>query len=240
MWLPLLVSLATLVFAATDRQSRTFTLPEGRAVSVEITVGTVSIEGWDRPDAEIAIERHAPSSEALTRLPVVIDESTSRVVVHVVQAGGATDPDLRADVRVRLPRRALVDRVQVLEGKVTVGGFYGSMSVDVRRGPIEGRDLSGTIRLETGIGSVTLTEARLSPGGLLRLRTFNGDVRLTLAERPSDARILVLALNGHIQSEIPLVMRDTWGPHWGEATLGSGLSVISIDVVTGRVEIRSP
>lgn len=74
----------------------------------------------------------------------------------------------------------------------------------------------------------------------LRLRAFNGDVRLTLAERPANARILALALNGHITSEIPLTMRDTWGPRWGEATLGRGEPVISIDVVTGTVDLRSP
>ena len=78
---------------------------------------------------------------------------------------------------------------------------------------------------------------RLTPQGLLRLRAFNGDVRLTLAEKPTDARILALALNGSIKSEIPLRMKDTWGPRWGEATLGNGEPVISIDVITGRIEI---
>ena len=60
------------------------------------------------------------------------------------------------------------------------------------------------------------------------------------AERPTDARILALALNGPIASDIPLKTRDTWGPRWGEATLGKGEPVISIDVVTGSIEIKSP
>ena len=46
-------------------------------------------------------------------------------------------------------------------------------------------------------------------------------------------------LNGTIASDIPLTMKDTWGPRWGEATIGSGEPVISIDVVTGRIEIRT-
>jgi hypothetical protein len=80
----------------------------------------------------------------------------------------------------------------------------------------------------------------LSANGLLRLRAFNGDVRLSLASRPTDARIMALALNGHIKSEIPLKMRDSWGPRWGEATLGKGEPVISLDVVTGVIDIKSP
>jgi DUF4097 and DUF4098 domain-containing protein YvlB len=156
-----------------------------------------------------------------------------------VQADGNTDPAYRADLVLRVPRTATLDRVQVLEGRVTLQGFSGSLAADVRRGPIEGRDVSGTLRLETGIGSVVLNDARLSAGGLLRLRAFNGDVRLTLAERPADARILALALNGGITSDIPLTMKDTWGPRWGEATLGRGEPVISLDVVTGAIAIRS-
>jgi hypothetical protein len=34
--------------------------------------------------------------------------------------------------------------------------------------------------------------------------------------------------------------RETWGPRWAEATLGKGEPVISIDVVTGLIEIKSP
>ena len=63
---------------------------------------------------------------------------------------------------------------------------------------------------------------------------------LSLAERPPDARIMALALNGTIKSDIPLTLRETWGPRWGETTIGKGEPVISLDVVTGTVEIRSP
>jgi DUF4097 and DUF4098 domain-containing protein YvlB len=223
-----------------DRQAQVVTLSPTKPLSIEITIGTVRIEGSNRTDAEIIVERRAPTAAQLARLPLSIEDAPARVSVRAIQTDSTTDPALRADVTVRVPRAALIDRVQVLEGKISVQGFSGQLSADIRRGPIDGRDLSGTLRLEAGIGSVTLTGARLSPNGLLRLRSFNGDVRLSLAERPADARIMALALNGEVRSEIPLHVRDTWGPRWGEATLGKGEPVISIDVVTGMVEIKSP
>lgn len=240
MWLALLIPLVTIAAAATDRQSRTVALPAGRTLAIDITVGSVRLEGWNRPDAEIEIERHAPSAEDLARLPIDIDESPARVQVRAVQAAGATDPAVRADIVVRVPRDAVVERILVVEGKITINAFRGSLSADLRRGPIDGTDVSGSLRLETGIGSITLSNARLSPNGVLRLRAFNGDVRLAMAERPADARILALALNGHIRSDIPLTMKDTWGPRWGQATLGTGEPVISLDVVTGTIEIKAP
>jgi DUF4097 and DUF4098 domain-containing protein YvlB len=225
---------------ATDRQTRSVPLPAGKTLTIEVTVGAVRIDGWDRPDAEISVERHAPSAAQFNRLPIVIDDAAAGVSVRAVQTDNTTDPAFRADVTVRVPRSATIDRVQVMEGRIAIEGVSGRVTADIRRGPIDGKDLSGTLRLEAGIGSVTLTGARLSPNGLLRLRTFNGDVRLSLAERPPDARIMALALNGHVKSDIPLTMRDTWGPRWAETTLGKGEPVISIDVVTGLVEIKSP
>jgi DUF4097 and DUF4098 domain-containing protein YvlB len=235
--------LAAALVVSTDvsvRQGQTIPLPSGKTLSVEITVGSVRIEGTDRSDAEIIVERHAPNAAQLARIPLVIDDTAARVIVRALQTENTTDPAIKADVTIRLPRSAAVDHVQVLEGRIAIEGLNGRIGADIRRGPIDGRDLSGTVRLEAGIGSVTVTGARLSAGGLLRLRAFNGDVKLSLAERPIDARILALALNGPIKSEIPLTTRDTWGPRWGEATLGKGEPVISIDVVTGTIEIKSP
>jgi len=225
---------------ANDRRTQTVSLPAGKTLSIDITIGVVRIEGSEREDAEIIVERRAPNAAQLERVPLTIDDTAARVNVRALQTENTTDPAIRADVTVRLPQSATVDHVLVLEGRIAITGFNGRIGADIRRGSIDGKDVSGTLRLEAGIGSVTLTGARLSANGLLRLRAFNGDVRLSLAERPTDARILALALNGPITSDIPLTKRDTWGPRWGEATLGKGEPVISIDVVTGTIEIKLP
>lgn len=235
-----MVLVAALAVSGADQQTRVVALPPGKSLAIEITVGSIRIDGWDRADVEITVERHTPATAQLALLPIVIDDTPSRVAVRVLQADAGTDPLVRSDVTVRVPRAATIERVQVLEGRIAVSRFNGSVTADIRRGSIDGQDLSGTLRLESGIGSVVLTGARLSAGGLLRLRAFNGDVRLTLAERPADARIMALALNGTITSQIPLTMKDTWGPRWGETTLGKGEPVISLDVVTGAIEIKAP
>jgi len=240
-WFALLIPLmVTAVADTTDRQTHTVALPEGRTLTVEVTVGSVRIDGWDRAEVEIAIERQVPVAADRARLPIVVDETPARVSVRAVQAAGGTDAALRVEIVIRVPRAALIERVQILEGRLVLNGFRGGITADLRRGPIDGTDVAGTLRLETGIGSVTLNAARLSAGGLLRLRTFNGDVRLRLAERPANARILALAMNGEISSTLPLTMKNSWGPRWGEVTIGSGEPLISLDVVSGTIEIRSP
>lgn len=241
MSLPLtIVALALVAHAvgAADRQSRTVPLPAGRTLSVDITIGQVRIDGSAGDDATIEIERHAPTAAALAGIPVVIEETDTEVRVRATQSDGATDPALRTDVTIRVPARAEVRPIQIVEGALRVTGVHGAITADIRRGSITATDLQGEVRLETGIGDIDAGGMRLSPDGLLRLRAFNGDVRLTLASPPVDARILALALNGTIDSQIPLRTRDTWGPRWGEATLGRGEPVISIDVITGQIVIR--
>jgi hypothetical protein len=238
---PLLLSLVIAVpaGAATDRQTRTFPWSAERVLVIELTVGDVRILGADRADVELAIQRTAPTAEALDQVPLVVEDTPERVTIRAVQASGNTDPAVRADVVLRVPLTATLERVRVLEGKLVIDKFQGALTADVRRGPIDGTDVSGALRLETSVGSITLKQARLSANGLLRLRAFDGDVRLHLLGTPADARVMALALNGTIQSDIPMTTRDTWGPRWSEATLGKGAPVISIDVVTGKVEIRT-
>lgn len=233
-------ALATEVAGAFDTHVRIVPLPPGRSISLDVTIGTVQIVGSSRTDAMIEIVRRAPAEAGLSRIPIDIAEADGAIRIHALQADGRTDPDYRSDVTLHVPVEAQLAGIRVMEGRITLHRLHGTVSADIRRGSISGRDLAGVVRLESGIGDVRVEGAVLSEGGLLRLRAFNGDVQLSLADRPRDARILALALNGTIASEIPLTMKDTWGPRWGEATLGRGEPVISIDVVTGRIEIKAP
>ena len=225
---------------ATDRRTYTVPLPPDRAVTVTITIGHLRVQGEARNDAVIEVVRTAPSQQGLLRIPVAIDESGSDVRIVGEQVGNGTDPDFKTDITLRVPQGAMLKSLRVMEGRITLSALTGTVTADLRRGPIEATNLRGVVRLETGIGNVTADQMRLSPQGLVRLRAFNGDLRLNLAERPVNARVMALALNGTIQSNIPLKMRDTWGPRWGEATLGNGEPVISLDVVTGAIEIKAP
>ena len=46
--------------------------------------------------------------------------------------------------------------------------------------------------------------------------------------------------NGTITSVIPLALKDTWRPRWGEPSVGKGEPVIGIDVITGAIQIKAP
>jgi hypothetical protein len=226
---------------ADDRSERTFTLAPGQSLGVAITAGSVRVTGAaGRRDVRVEIARHAPSAAALTRVPVVVTDTAEGPRLAVTQIAGGADPALRTDLVVTAPLDVVLEPITVAEGRVDLRGLRGRVRATVARGPIVAEDVGGILRLETTIGSVEVTRAVLDARGLLRLRAFNGDVRLGLAAPPRDTRVMALALNGTVTSAVPLTMKDGWGPRWGEATLGRPDRVVSIDVVTGAIRIEAP
>lgn len=241
--LPVLLAGAAALTASaevTDRIVRTVAISPGTPISVQVTIGDVQVSAWPRHDVSIDIARRAPDAERLARVPAQVEESDEGLRVRAQQVDDGRDPAIRTDVTLRVPAAAHLHEVAAFEGRVRLSGLKGRVSAHVERGGIVAAGMSGVIRLETAIGDIRLDAATLAPDGLLRLRTFNGDVSLELAAPPEHARILALSMGGRVASDIPLTMREGWGPRFGEATLGSGGPVISIDVVNGDVVIRLP
>jgi hypothetical protein len=212
--------------------SRTIALQPATTISIDSTIGDVEIRGWDKP--EMTVDVDAPAG-----LEPRVDEGPGAIRISAVQPDGAMDRSVRTKISVRAPVAATFDGVRLLDGRLTIDGLSGAITADVRQGGIRASRVRGRVRLETGFGDVTVESATLDEGGLLRLRAFNGDVRLTFSRTPADARILALTFNGKIQSEIPLTRREAFGPRFGETTLGKGEPVVSIDVITGDIVIAS-
>jgi hypothetical protein len=239
---PVLLVLSAAAPAAadvTDRLARTVPLPDGSPVTLQVTVGNVQITGWDRPELAIELTRRASDAKGLARIAPQIETTPAGVLIKIVQPGDERDSALRTDVVLRVPRRAQLAELSIFEGRLEMTGLAGECRAHVERGDVIARDVTGAIRVETGMGNITLERTTLAPDGLIRLRTFNGDVSLELATRPANARILALSMGGTITSDLPLTRQERWGPRWAETTLGTGEPLISLDVVNGNIAIKT-
>jgi hypothetical protein len=226
---------------AADRVTRTVPLTPGVPIRIEATVADVTIVGSNRPDVLVEIVRHAPTSADFAKYPVVIEDRRDGLRVTVLQAPIRGEPgrdaNLRTEIAIAAPATAVFQAVRVFEGRVKVSNLKTAVDVDLRRGPVEATALAGRVRLEAGIGSIDVNDSALTPGGMMRLRVFNGPLRVRFARAPANARILAVTFNGTITSDIPLTMKDQFGPRFGETTIGDGDPVMSIDVVTGDIAI---
>jgi hypothetical protein len=221
----------------TDRFSRLVPLGSATKIRLDATIGEVNITGSTRRDLLIEIVRRAPSAADLATFPAVVDATTDLVRVRALQANDGRDPNLKAEITIAAPAEAVFQAVRVFEGRVRLTNLKTACDVDLRRGPVEASGLAGRIRLESGIGSIEVKDSELTPGGMMRLRVFNGPLRVRFARPPANARILAVTFNGAITSDIALTKADRFGPRFGETTLGSGDPVMSLDVVKGDIAI---
>ena len=220
-----------------DRFTKTFPLTAGRPIRVEATVADVTIVGSDRADLAVEIVRHAPSAADLAKYPVTVEDGADALRIAVTQSDEGRDASLRTDISIAGPADAVYQAVRVFEGRVRLTNVRGACDVDLRRGAIDAAAVAGRVRLESGIGSVSVRQAELTRGGMMRLRVFNGPLRVRFARPPASGRILAVTFNGSITSDIPLTMKDKFGPRFGETTIGDGDPVMSVDVVKGDITI---
>ncbi len=207
----------------------------GRPVIVLLAVGELRVQAWAQPGLEVEIVPDGRGAREPETLDLTVEETPEAITVRAVQPHEGKDPSVRVRATLRVPVDVMLQRVEVFEGRFDVEGVRGLLQAKVERGPIEARRIAGTVRLETGSGDLTVSDAELVSPGLLRLRTFNGHIRLGLVRRPTDARVLALTLNGSIRSDLPLEERKGFGPKFGEAVIGAGDPLISLDAVRGDI-----
>jgi len=223
---------------ATDRLTRTIELAERTPIRIDATIAELAIAGSDRADLSVDIVRHAPSSADLRRYPAAIEERADGLHIAVVQEDDGRDARLKTEIAIQAPAAAIFEAVRVFEGRVRLTNLHGTCDVNLQRGPIDATRLAGRVRLEAGLGSVDVKQADLTAGGMMRLRVFNGPLHVRLDRAPANARVLAVTFNGKITSDIPLTMKDRFGPRFGETTIGSGEPVMSLDVVKGDITIN--
>lgn len=221
----------------TDRISRTLLMPSTTPLALRATVGEIAVVGWNQPHVSIEVIRRVPSPQQLNAVTVVVEQGDEGASVTALQAPGSTDAALIGSIIVRAPVDQAFGDIELFEGRISLKDLHGGVRAHVEHGSIDAGSLGGRIGLESGIGAIQLSGATLSDEGSIRIRTFNGDVTLGFRSRPLHARILALSLGGTIHSDLPLTERHTFGPRFGELTLGRGSPVVSIDVVRGNIRI---
>lgn len=217
--------------------ARSVALPPATPVRIRLDVGTLTVTGSARPDVAVRIVRHAPDAEALRTLEEHVAVTPDGLEVTVVPRGRTHDATLSSTVVVELPAAQPVADLQLFEGPLRLAGLSGPLRATVTRGSIEASELSGDVRLETVMGPISVRRGQHPLDAPLRLRTFNGDINLSLPSPLPNARILALALNGTVTSTLPLTTRTTVGPRFSEATFGSGNPVVTLEVVNGHIRI---
>ncbi len=159
--------------------------PDGlsvNAVVVENSLGSVQVEGHDRPDLVVEARKRAPDDSTVKRLTVAVSPRANGVL-HVgttLEAGTEMRPiaagSVGIDLAIKIPRGARPD-ISIWKGKVVISGLDNGAVVQANQAEVDMRNMSGDISSHIAAGRQQFAE--ISNTTLLA-STLDGDMALDL------------------------------------------------------------
>jgi hypothetical protein len=218
--------------------------PNGR-VCVSNVNGSIVVEAWERNEVHLVAVKTADSKEALADVEIKVDARPDYFSVEAAYDSWKQNGDrgwknhrkLEVQFKLQVPRGAVLNEVETVNGSVTVANFVNYTKVSAVNGNVTATNLRGAANLSTVNGEVVADFDRLEDGSKITLSTVNGRVNLQI---PSDANATIKAdsLNGNITNDFGLPVRK--GQYVGRdlyGRVGTGAVNIKLDSVNGPLSI---
>jgi hypothetical protein len=259
-WIPIVVLLAVLLFGgaiyggrviiqrfgqfisqftsqAEVVETHTFPLSKGATVTVKGYNGSVTLEAWDRPEAEIILIRRGSSEEAAREVPVKIDPKDNSFTIEEQQGPGNSS----VSFHIKLPRDLGAVTVSSINGSIKLAELAGTISAESTNGSINLSDVSGLARVETTNGSVRGEVISIAPNQPISIATTNGSIDVDF---PSgvNAELTASSTHGSVRvdnGDFPdvRVTRIRNGGGQASGRMGDGGQPLSITSTNGSIRI---
>ena len=228
-----------------EKFDQTYPLNANGRVSVSNVNGSITVEAWDKNEVRLEVTKIADSKETLGDVDIKIDarpEYFNAETDYKSWNGSDTRNEnkyrkLEVEFRLWVPRTALLNEIETVNGSVTVSNFVSFTKISAVNGNVSASNLRGAATLSTVNGEVVADFDRLETGSRISLSTVNGRVNLTI---PSDANATIKAdsLNGSITNGFGLPVRK--GEYVGRdmhGRIGSGVVQIKLNSVNGGLSV---
>ena len=226
----------------TEKFEQNYPFDANGTVSVSNINGSIIVEAWDNPQVKLEVVKTADSKESLENVEVKIDarQNVFRVETDYENGRGGwkNGRSLEVAFHLTVPRTAMLNEIETVNGSVTVSNFTNYTKVSAVNGEVSAANLRGNADLSTVNGTVTADFQSLEAVKNIALETVNGKVRLTV---PSDANATLKAdsLNGEISNDFGLPVRK--GQYVGKdlyGKIGSGETQIKMSSVNGSLSVK--
>jgi hypothetical protein len=145
--------------------------PGGR-LSIETFNGGVEVIGWDRETVEIDGAKYGPSPEAADALRIEIGDTPGAMEIHVSRPADFSG-NRGARFSLKMPRKAILERVFSSNGSIVVEGASGPARLRTSNGSIRVDNFEADLEARTSNGGIELSDI----GGEVIASTSNGRIR---------------------------------------------------------------
>ncbi|MGH9401935.1 MAG: DUF4097 family beta strand repeat-containing protein [Terriglobia bacterium] len=219
---------------------QTYPLNPTGQLSLENINGSVQITGWDRNEVKVDAVKSASSQDTLDRIKIDVESSPNGVYIktefpnHLFEHDG----NWRVNYTLMVPKRAAIDKVDLVNGGLVVRNISGDVRASSVNGPIDARDLSGAVHLSAVNGPVEASFSNQRLSDPVSVSTVNGPITVTLPPGVH-ASVIAKTINGGIDNSFGMQVTGRLVGHSLEGSIGNGGSQIDLKSVNGAVHIRS-
>lgn len=220
--------------------SESYKLDPGAQVEVSGINGKVEVQTAETDTAEIHIERTGSSDDALSRRQIIIEHTSTSLVIRSEQKSHASfwsfwGSTPRENVTLKLPRRISL-RASGVNGHVTIGEVGGDVNISGINGKVEIAQVNGYAEISGINGGVMMAVKQLGERGL-KISGVNGRIELRLNDG-LNADFQAKGMNGSVSSEMPdiVIQKDDKHSNYS-ARIGTGGAPISLSNVNGGVRL---
>jgi hypothetical protein len=222
-------------------ESKTFQVTGQPDLKLHTFDGEIDVRSWDRNEVSVEIQRRAATTEDAKALEVTTTQDGNRIVVdapggerrHVIRFGSWQGEGVTFIVRV--PRQLTLD-AQTGDGSISTGDLSGTITLMSGDGSIRGERIEGALKAHTGDGSIAIQAA----AGRFDLDSGDGSIRLDgrvedLRVHTGDGSVTLTAGDGS-------AMKNDWSVTSGDGSISVSLPGrfdADIDAQSGDGRVRA-
>jgi len=228
-----------------EKFEQSYPLSKNGNVSVSNVNGSITVEAWDKDEVRLEATKIGDSKESLADVDIKVESTADSFSVEAdykswkwnEKRNENRNRKLEVEFRLSVPRTAVLNEIETVNGSVTVSNFTNITKVSAVNGNVTATNLKGAANLSTVNGQVMADFDRVAPSSKINLSTVNGQVSLVV---PSDVNATIKAdsLNGNITNDFGLPVRK--GQYVGRdlyGRVGSGEAQIKLNSVNGPLSI---
>jgi DUF4097 and DUF4098 domain-containing protein YvlB len=215
-------------------------------VSLENINGDLQIKVWDRAAVQVDAVKKAYRRDRLAEATIEVNATEENIRIKTeypdepqnFRSGqGRYDNPATVDYTLTVPRKALLESVELINGSIDIDGVEGNVKASSINGRLNARGLMGEARLSTINGPLNATFNQLDESKAISLGSVNGSVTLVI---PSNANASIKAgtVHGGISTDFALkVKHGEYVGHSMDGQIGTGGPRIKLGNVNGGIRV---
>ncbi len=221
--------------------NQTYPLDAKGSVSLENVNGDVTVAVWDRSEVRVEAVKECESRDDLDKLKIDVTASASTIHIETrypeTRGWFGGHDRCGVDYTVTVPKLAALDKVELVNGDLSVAGAGGDIRAETVNGTVSVSDASGDINLETVNGVAEVSCASVDASQRIEIDSVNGAIELRLPAQVS-ARVQAETVNGRISNDFGLpVNKHQFVGSDLSGSIGAGSAEISLETVNGAIRI---